>query len=140
MLTIEKQYVEWTENENGNDTLHNDALHNNTLHKARWLSSSDQAAPAHIEVINDSTSADKAYRLVCAGISLLYRGDFHNARQLLQAMTRRIERSEQRKSNKAASNSKNTTIILPMTPYHQLKSFPIYFISSARRQLSAREY
>ena len=108
MLTIEKQYVEWTENKNSNDTSHNDALHNNTLHKARWLSSSDQAAPAHIEVINDSTSADKAYRLVCAGISLLYRGDFHNARQLLQAMTRRIERSEQRKSNKAASNSKNT--------------------------------
>ncbi|MDN5566714.1 MAG: methyltransferase, partial [Psychrobacter sp.] len=75
---------------------------------ARWLSSSDQAAPAHIEVIDDSTSADKAYRLACAGTSLLYHGDFHNARQLLQAMTRRIERSEQRKSDKAASKSKNT--------------------------------
>ena len=98
MLTVEKQYVEWTENKNGNDTLH----------KARWLSSSDQAAPAHIAVIDDSTSADKAYRLACAGTSLLYRGDFHNARQLLQAMTRRIERSEQRKSDKAASKSKNT--------------------------------
>lgn len=98
MLTVEKQYVEWTESKNGNDTLH----------KARWLSSSDQAAPAHIEVIDDSTSADKAYRLACAGTSLLYRGDFHNAHQLLQAMTRRIERSGQRKSDKAASKSKNT--------------------------------
>ncbi len=98
MLTVEKQYVEWTESKNGNDTLH----------EARWLSSSDQAAPAHIEVIDDSTSADKAYRLACAGTSLLYRGDFHNAHQLLQAMTRRIERSGQRKSDKAASKSKNT--------------------------------
>ncbi|WLP94609.1 class I SAM-dependent methyltransferase [Psychrobacter sp. M13] len=118
MLTVEKQYVEWTESKNGSDTLHNNTLHNNTLHnntlhsnalhKARWLSSSDQAAPAHIEVIDDSTSADKAYRLACAGTSLLYRGDFHNARQLLQAMTRRVERSEQRKNDKAASKSNHT--------------------------------
>ena len=104
MLTVEKQYVEWTESKNSSDTLHSD-----TLHKARWLSSSDQAAPAHIEVIDDSTSADKAYRLACAGTSLLYRGDFHNARQLLQAITRRIDRAEQRKSDKAANKSKNST-------------------------------
>lgn len=109
MLTVEKQYVEWTENKNGSGTLHNNTLHKDTLHKARWLSSSDQAAPAHIKAIDDSTSADKAYRLACAGTSLLYRGDFHNARQLLQAMTRRIERSEQRKSDKAARKSQNTT-------------------------------
>ena len=103
MLTVEKQYVECTENKNDNDPLHN-----NTLYKARWISPSDQAAPAHIEVIDDSTSADKAYRLACAGTSLLYRGDFHNARQLLQAMTRRIDRAEQRKSDKAANKSKNS--------------------------------
>lgn len=37
-------------------------------------------------------TADKAYRLACEGTALLWRGDFHNARQLLQAMQRRLDR------------------------------------------------
>jgi hypothetical protein len=44
---------------------------------------------------------------------MLYRGDFYNARQLLQAITRRIERTEnnsaKRKSRKAANKAKNST-------------------------------
>jgi methylase of polypeptide subunit release factors len=47
--------------------------------------------------------------LACEGTSLLWRGDFHNAKQLLQALNRRIERtnerSEQRKIKKAANQS-----------------------------------
>ena len=31
-------------------------------------------------------NADTAYRLACEGTALLWRGDYHNARQLLQAM------------------------------------------------------
>ncbi len=37
-------------------------------------------------------TADAAYRLACEGTALLWRGDYQNARQLLQAMARRIER------------------------------------------------
>jgi SAM-dependent methyltransferase len=37
-------------------------------------------------------SADTAYRLACEGTGLLWQGDFHNARQLLQALARRTER------------------------------------------------
>jgi SAM-dependent methyltransferase len=33
-----------------------------------------------------------AYRLACEGTALLWRGDFHNARQLLQALARRVDR------------------------------------------------
>jgi len=36
--------------------------------------------------------ADTAYRLTCEGADLLWRGDFHNGRQLLQALGRRIDR------------------------------------------------
>ena len=93
MLTTEIQYVQWFENE--------------TLHQARWLSQSNHVPPARIVVVDDKTTADEAYRLACAGTSMLWRGDFNNARQLLQAITRRIdranERSEQRKINKAAN-------------------------------------
>lgn len=88
MLATEKQYVQWLENE--------------TLRHARWLSESNQVPPARIVMVDDQTSADEAYRLACAGTSMLWQGDFQNARQLLQALTRRIERSEQRKINKAA--------------------------------------
>ena len=97
MLQTEKQYVQWQESEN--DTLHN----------ARWLSESNHVPPARIVLVNDETTADEAYRLACEGTSLLWRGDFHNARQLLQALARRIdrtnERSEQRKVKKAANKS-----------------------------------
>ena len=95
MLATEIQYVQWHENE--------------TLRHARWLSQSNHVPPARIVVVDDKTTADEAYRLACAGTSMLWRGDFNNARQLLQAITRRIdranERSEQRKINKATNKS-----------------------------------
>lgn len=36
--------------------------------------------------------ADHAFRHAAEGTALLWRGDFHNARQLLQAMGRRVDR------------------------------------------------
>ncbi len=86
MLPIEKKYVQWHENENGKDTLRH----------ARWLSASDYTPPTRVVLVDDKTSADEAYRLACAGTSMLYRGDFYNGRQLLQAITRRIERTNER--------------------------------------------
>ncbi len=41
---------------------------------------------------DDTLSADAAYRLACEGTALLWRGDFQNARQLLQALARRTDR------------------------------------------------
>src|SRR5690606_24005785 len=97
MLAPQKQYVQWLENKDGSETLH----------QALWLSESNHAPPARIVLVDDKTTADEAYRLACEGTSLLWRGDFHNARQLLQALNRRIERtnerSEQRKIKKAAN-------------------------------------
>jgi len=99
VLATQKQYVQWQENKDGNETLH----------QARWLSESNHMPPARIVLIDDNTTADEAYRLACEGTSLLWRGDFHNAKQLLQALNRRIERtnerSEQRKIKKAANQS-----------------------------------
>lgn len=43
-------------------------------------------------VADDTLKADLAYRLVSEGTALLWRGDFQNARQLMQAMARRIDR------------------------------------------------
>jgi methylase of polypeptide subunit release factors len=57
---------------------------------ARWRSESGAPAPRSVVIADDRISADAAYRLACEGTALLWRGDFQNARQLLQAMTRRI--------------------------------------------------
>jgi hypothetical protein len=52
-------------------------------------------------VADDSMPADQAYRLACEGTALLWRGDYHNARQLLQALARRIDRQQARRQGKA---------------------------------------
>lgn len=42
---------------------------------------------------DDFTTADAAYLEACAGTGLLYRGDFQNAKQLLSALSRRVDRN-----------------------------------------------
>lgn len=67
---------------------------------ARWRSESGTPPPRRVTVADDRLTADAAYRLASEGTALLWRGDFQNARQLLQAMTRRIDR----KPRKTASS------------------------------------
>src|SRR4051812_6545425 len=60
---------------------------------ARWRSESGMPAPKKVVIADDKTPADLAYRLACEGTALLWRGDFQNARQLLQALARRVDRA-----------------------------------------------
>lgn len=73
-------YVEWTESEQ--------------TCGARWLPENNGPPPKRIITADDTLNADSAYRLVSQGTSLLWRGDFQNARQLLQALTRRIDKKK----------------------------------------------
>jgi SAM-dependent methyltransferase len=66
---------------------------------ALWRS--DQNLPARVVLADDTLTADAAYRLACEGTGLLWRGDFQNARQLLQAMARRIDKPQKAKRKKA---------------------------------------
>lgn len=59
---------------------------------ARWRSEGGAPPPKRVIVADDRVTADAAYRLASEGTALLWRGDFQNARQLLQAMARRIDR------------------------------------------------
>jgi methylase of polypeptide subunit release factors len=69
---------------------------------ARWRSESGAAPPKRVVIADDTIKADEAYRLACEGAALLWRGDFQNAKQLLQAMSRRSDRKP-RKSSEVAS-------------------------------------
>ncbi|HJV52647.1 MAG TPA: class I SAM-dependent methyltransferase [Noviherbaspirillum sp.] len=65
-------------------------------HAARWRSEAGVPPPKRVVIADDRMTADNAYRLACEGSGLLWRGDFQNARQLLQALARRIERKPRR--------------------------------------------
>jgi hypothetical protein len=64
----------------------------NALRSARWRSQSGLPAPRRTVLADDTLTADAAYRLACEGTALLWRGDFQNARQLLQALARRLDK------------------------------------------------
>ena len=74
---------------------------------ARWRSEAGVAPPRRVQIADDTLSADAAYRLACEGTALFWRGDFQNAKQLLQAMARRIERKPRKTqtASRAASES-----------------------------------
>lgn len=46
--------------------------------------------------VDDTLTADAAFRLASEGTDLVWRSDYHNARQLLQAMARRADRKRKR--------------------------------------------
>ncbi len=83
--------IQWTEN--------------GETHQADWRSESGMSPPRRVVIADDTMTADTAYRLACEGTGLLWRGDFQNARQLLQALARRVDRPS-RKSAKAAKATK----------------------------------
>jgi methylase of polypeptide subunit release factors len=75
---------------------------NGERHRVRWRSQGGVPPAARVVVADDTLSADAAYRLACEGTALLWRADFHNGRQLLQAMARRAERNARKTSKDPA--------------------------------------
>ena len=71
--------------------------------RARWQSDAGVATPKRTVVADDTLTADSAYRLACEGVGIVWRGDFQNARQLLQALVRRVERPS-KKSHRNKTN------------------------------------
>jgi methylase of polypeptide subunit release factors len=71
---------------------------------ALWRSERTASPPKRIIPVDDTLTADHAYRLACEGSGLLWRGDFQNARQLLQAMARRVDRKPRKQSSDPREN------------------------------------
>lgn len=78
-MSNDKQYINWVENDERQSVL--------------WRSEGGNNPPKRVILADDKLSADSAYRMVCEGVGLLWRGDFQNARQLLQALTRRLNKT-----------------------------------------------
>ena len=74
----ERPQVSWTED--------------GTRRSARWRSESGARPPERVAVVDDRLTAAAAHKMACEGTALLWRGDYHGARQLLSAMARRVDR------------------------------------------------
>lgn len=78
MSERERQLVVWTED--------------GAERRGLWRSESGMRPPRHVRVADDRMPADAAFKLACEGTALLWRGDYHGARQLLAALGRRVDR------------------------------------------------
>ena len=58
--------------------------------RTRWRSLAGHLPPQRLVLADDRMSAQMALRHVGAGTGLLWRGDYQNARQMLQALSRRM--------------------------------------------------
>ncbi|WP_454752387.1 methyltransferase [Cupriavidus necator] len=93
---------------------------------AAWRSEAGTTPPRRVVIADDTTSADTAYRLACEGTALLWRGDFQNARQLLQAMARRTER----KPKKASRPGQKAKAAAPHSP---TEAFHLHRLAQSQR-------
>jgi methylase of polypeptide subunit release factors len=88
----------------------------------RWHSENGIAAHKKVLLGDDTLTADVAYRLACEGTAILYRGDFQNARQLLQALVRRVDKpsKKSKRSNKNTKDEKEVKSPLDLFNLHRL--------------------
>ncbi len=87
------------------------------VHDVRWQSEKGLPPPKKVVIADDTLTADTAYRLASEGSAFLWRGDYQNAKQLLQALARRAERPVKRNRKKIASQAKlNPEVVNAMEP------------------------
>ena len=83
-----------------------------------WRSENGIAAHKKVVIADDAMTADQAYQLACEGTALLWRGDFQNARQLLQALGRRVDKPS-KKSQRAKKSDQNKTPPSALDVFHR---------------------
>ena len=98
---------------------------------ALWRSERGAAPPRRVVLADDTLSADSAYRLACEGTGLLWRGDFQNARLLLQALARRIDKPP--KASKTAKMGRKKALAQAETGVPSGEAFHLYRQAKAQR-------
>jgi hypothetical protein len=91
---------------------------NNAECQALWRSERQAAPPKRVVIADDTLNADSAYRLACEGTGMLWRGDFQNARLLLQAMMRRANAPAKPGKTRALSKANRLAPVTPQQAFH----------------------
>ena len=98
---------------------------------ALWRSERGALPPKRVVLADDTLSADSAYRQACEGTGLLWRGDFQNARLLLQALARRIDKPP--KASKTAKMGRKKALAQAETGVPSGEAFHLYRQARAQR-------
>jgi SAM-dependent methyltransferase len=92
-----------------------------TTHSCRWRSEKGLPPPKKLIIADDTLTADEAYRVACEGTGIIWRGDFQNAKQLLQAMSRRADKPSKKSiRNQKSSKSKQEGVIPLAVPMSEI--------------------
>jgi SAM-dependent methyltransferase len=100
-------------------------IENGQERSALWRSESGLAPPKKVVLADDTMPADVAYHLALEGTGLLWRGDFQNARQLVNALVRRID-------HKGARGKRVKAAKVPATPTEQFHRHRLNQLQRAR--------
>ena len=98
---------------------------------ALWRYERGAAPPRRVVLVDDTTNADSAYCLACEGTGLLWRGDFQNARLMLQALARRIDKPP--KASKTAKMGRKKALAQLETGVPSGEAFHLYRQAKAQR-------
>jgi SAM-dependent methyltransferase len=112
---------------------------------ARWRAENGALNPKRVIIADDTITADAAYRLACDGTAMLWRGDFQNAKQLLQAMARRADAKPKRALKKPdqlpvdafnlhrlAQSQRVRTLSMLLIPFNEDYTIPLRRAPDAR--------
>jgi SAM-dependent methyltransferase len=92
-----------------------------TTYSCRWRSEKGLPPPKKLIIADDTLTADEAYRVACEGTGIIWRGDFQNAKQLLQAMSRRADKPSKKSiRNQKSSKSKQEGVIPLAVPMSEI--------------------
>lgn len=80
-----------------------------------WRSENGIAPHKKVVVGDDTLTADDAYHLACEGTAILWKGDFQNARQLLQALIRRIDKPSKKSQRGGKRAAKAAEVVVQKT-------------------------
>lgn len=69
--------------------------------QAIWYSEAQPLPPSQVMFVDDTITANKAIELARDGVGLIWSGDYQNARELLKAILRRLDRKPRVGSQKA---------------------------------------
>ena len=85
-----------------------------TTHSCRWRSEKGSPAPKKLIIADDTLTADEAYTLACEGTGIIWRGDFQNAKQLLQALARRADKPSKKSIRNKSKARKPGEGLIPL--------------------------
>ena len=85
-----------------------------TTYACRWRSEKDTPPPKKLIIADDTLTADEAYRVACEGTGIIWRGDYQNAKQLLQAMSRRADKPSKKSVRNQKSAKKQQEGLIPL--------------------------